>query len=48
MHERGDSLRQIAARMTELEVRTNNGGVAWYPRTVQQVLGSRITLEAGA
>jgi len=48
MHEKGASLRQIAARMTELEVRTNNGGVAWYPRTVQQVLGSLIAQEAAA
>ena len=45
MQSSGASYRQIAARMTELRVTTNSGGRRWYPETVRQVLGSRISRE---
>lgn len=42
----GASLRQIAKRLTELGVCTNNGGKQWYAETVRQILFSRIGSDA--
>jgi DNA invertase Pin-like site-specific DNA recombinase len=48
MHADGASLRQIASRLTELNVTTNCGGSKWHAQTVKQVLSSRITVETAA
>ena len=46
MRHGGASLRQIAARLTDLRVCTNNGGKKWYAQTVKQILTSRMGSEA--
>jgi site-specific DNA recombinase len=45
MHSGGASYRQIAARMSQLGVTTNSGGRRWYPETIRQILGSRMSRE---
>lgn len=45
MRGNGASLREIALRLTNLGVRTNNGGKQWYAETIRQILNSRMGTE---